>query len=148
LTFVKVRQLALQYPKSSFNSGPFLIYLTARNEERGKAGVQSIYDDGDLKQAKALSTDGGPTDVQYHQLDVSETNSIRAFCKHLKEKHSDGIDFVINNAGIARQGFGTSNANGGIFGTDTDDEQTPTLRRKPLRLITTGLWKLHKISCH
>lgn len=48
--------------------------------------------------------------MQYHQLDVSKTNSIRAFCKVLKEKHVDGIDFVINNAGIARQGFGALKA--------------------------------------
>ena len=29
-----VRQLALQYHKSPSNTGPLLIYLTARNEER------------------------------------------------------------------------------------------------------------------
>ncbi|KAI9815538.1 MAG: hypothetical protein M1827_002672 [Pycnora praestabilis] len=100
-----VRNLALQYPKSAFNNGPFLIYLTARNKERGEEALQKIHHDSQLKQASALAQDGGLTDVKYHQLDISETDSIRAFSEMLQTEHPKGIDFVINNAGIAMTGF-------------------------------------------
>lgn len=67
-----VRQLALQYPKSSYNNGPLLIYLTARNEERGRAALKAIHDDPQLRSVKALKSQGGLTDVQYLPLDVCQ----------------------------------------------------------------------------
>ncbi|KAF2436476.1 carbonyl reductase [Tothia fuscella] len=100
-----VRQLALQYPKSPYNNGPLLIYLTARDKGRGEQAVKDIEGDAQLKKAKALSSDGGLSDVRYHQLDISETKSIQDFAAYLKKEHPDGIDFAINNAGIALQGF-------------------------------------------
>jgi carbonyl reductase 1 len=100
-----VRQLALQYPKSTFNDGPLLIYLTARNEERGKAALESLNTDKTLQKAKALKADGGLTDVEYLPLDVDSEDSIKAFASTLKESHPDGIDFLINNAAIAMEGF-------------------------------------------
>lgn len=100
-----VRHLALQYPKSSFNNGPLLIYLTARNDERGKAALDSIFNDAQLKEAKALRSHGGLTDVKYLNLDISSEQSIENFAAHLKTEHPDGIDFLINNAAIAMQGF-------------------------------------------
>lgn len=103
--FACVRQLALQYPQSSFNSGPFLIYLTARNKERGEAAVQSILDDPQLKQAKALRHHGGLSDVKYLPLDIDSSQSIGDFAATLKREHPEGIDMLINNAGIAMEGF-------------------------------------------
>ncbi|KAK1563996.1 carbonyl reductase [Colletotrichum navitas] len=100
-----VRQLALQYPKSPLNNGPFLIYLTARDKSRGEQAVSNIQGDADLKQAKALSPHGGATDIKFHQLDISDSSSISNLASFLKKEHPDGIDFVINNAGIAMQGF-------------------------------------------
>ncbi|EHY53481.1 hypothetical protein HRR83_003687 [Exophiala dermatitidis] len=100
-----VRQLALQYPKSAYNNGPLLIYLTARNEERGKAALESLHSDPQLTKAKALRIQGGLTDVKYHPLDIDSTQSIRDFASFLKKEHPQGIDFLINNAGIALQGF-------------------------------------------
>ena len=100
-----VRQLALQYPQSAFNNGPLLIYLTARNEERGKAALDSINSDAALKKAKALRADGGLSDVQYLPLDINSQDSIKAFSSKIKEAHPDGIDFLVNNAGIAMNGF-------------------------------------------
>ncbi|TDZ34363.1 Carbonyl reductase [NADPH] 1 [Colletotrichum spinosum] len=100
-----VRQLALQYPKSHLNNGSLLIYLTARDKSRGEQALSSIQGDADLKQAKALSQHGGPADIKYHQLDISDSNSIADLASFLKKEHPDGIDFVINNAGIAMQGF-------------------------------------------
>lgn len=100
-----VRQLALQYPKSSFNNGPLLIYLTARNEERGKAALDTINSDATLKKAKALRADGGLSEVKYLPLDIDSQESIQSFASQLKTDHPDGIDFLINNASIAMQGF-------------------------------------------
>ena len=103
-----VRNLALQYPKSAFNNGPLLIYLTARDKSRGEAALESIHNDAQLKQTKALAQDGGLATVRFRQLDISERRSIEEFARFLKREHPDGIDAVINNAGIAMNGFGGS----------------------------------------
>ncbi|KAI9866225.1 MAG: hypothetical protein M1823_009175, partial [Watsoniomyces obsoletus] len=58
--------------------------------------------------ASALRADGGLTNVKYLQLDIEDQDSIKAFATKLKESHADGIDFLINNAGIAMQGFDAS----------------------------------------
>ncbi|MCJ1380298.1 hypothetical protein MMC17_003401 [Xylographa soralifera] len=108
LTPPPVRQLALQYPQSSFNNGPFLIYLTARNQERGERALASLHDDPLLHRAKALAHDGGLSEIRYHALDISQPPSIRAFAAFLQERHPHGIDMVINNAGIAMTGFDTT----------------------------------------
>jgi len=100
-----VRQLALQYPKSPLNNGPFLIYLTARDQGRGEAAVKGLEQDAQLKQAKALKADGGLSEIQFHLLDITSSSSIKSLADHLKQTHGDGIDFVINNAGIAMDGF-------------------------------------------
>lgn len=101
-----VRQLALQYPKSPFNNGPLLIYLTARDAGRGEAAVKSLHEDKQLKAAKALNSDGGLSEIKYHQLDISDDKSVQNFVAHLKKAHGEpGVDFVINNAGIAMEGF-------------------------------------------
>ncbi|KAF2107285.1 carbonyl reductase [Lophiotrema nucula] len=100
-----VRQLAVQYPNSPHNSGPLLIYLTARDKGRGEAAVKELLEDGQLKRSKALTRDGGLSEIKYHQLDITESSSIQSFAEDLKKAHGDGIDFVINNAGIALQGF-------------------------------------------
>lgn len=101
-----VRNLALQYPKSSFNNGPLLIYLTARDRSRGEQAVKELQNDAELKKAKALASDGGIASIQYHGLDIAEPKSITEFASFLKEKHPDGIDMVVNNAGVAMDGFG------------------------------------------
>jgi len=103
--FAIVRQLALQYPKSPLNDGPFLIYLTARDQSRGEAAVKDLEQDAQLKQAKALKADGGLSEIRFHLLDITSSSSIKGLADHLKQAHGDGIDFVINNAGIAMEGF-------------------------------------------
>ncbi|KAK4570427.1 hypothetical protein LTR86_002507 [Recurvomyces mirabilis] len=100
-----VRNLALQYPKSSLHSGGFLIYLTARSAERGAEAVNTLNNDPQLKQAKVLAQDGGDTTITFKELDISKTKSIQDFSRFLKQEHPDGLDIVINNAGIALQGF-------------------------------------------
>lgn len=100
-----VRNLALEYPKSSLKSGPFLIYLTARSPERGAEAVKTLNNDPQLKSGKVLSQDGGDTTIKYHSLDISQQKSIHEFSDFLKKEHPGGIDILINNAGIAMDGF-------------------------------------------
>ena len=38
--------------------------------------------------------------VNFHQLDIDNSQSIQTFAKYLKEKH-DGLDLLVNNAAIA-----------------------------------------------
>jgi carbonyl reductase 1 len=97
LTQLAVRQLALQYPKSQFNNGPLLVYLTARDQGKGQEALKNLYDDAALKEAKALKNDRGLTEVKYHQLDISETKSIHDLAEFLKKTHPDGIDFGLGS---------------------------------------------------
>jgi carbonyl reductase 1 len=106
LTTLPVRNLALQYPKSTLNDGPFLVYLTARDRGRGEAALQQLQADGQLKGAKVLAQDGGPTEPKYRQLDISDSKSIGSFAEFLRKEHPEGIDVLVNNAGIALDGFG------------------------------------------
>lgn len=101
-----VRNLALEYPSSAFNNGPLLIYLTARDQKRGEDAVAALQQDDQLKKAKALASHGGLSTIQYHALDISKPQSIKDAAEFVKKEHPDGIDFVINNAGIALEGFG------------------------------------------
>lgn len=101
-----VRNLALQYPSSAFNNGPLLIYLCARDKGRGEDAVRVLEGDALLKKAKALVQDGGLTTVRYRGLDISKTKSVVDFVGFLGREHKEGVDVVVNNAGIAMNGFG------------------------------------------
>jgi carbonyl reductase 1 len=101
-----VRQLALQYPKSPINNkGRLLLYLTARDESRGKDALAQLQADEQLKKAKALTADGGLAEIRFAPLDIGSKDSVETFFRHLKKEHPDGIDFIINNAAIAMDGF-------------------------------------------
>ncbi|TIA11072.1 NAD(P)-binding protein [Aureobasidium pullulans] len=100
-----VRNLALTYPSSPLRSGPLLIYLCARSASRGAEAVKTLQNDPQLKQAKVLAEDGGDTTITFHEFDVSDKSSIHAFRDFLQKEHPDGIDVLINNAGIAMEGF-------------------------------------------
>ena len=102
-----VRNLASEYSSSIFNNGPFLIYLTARDSGWGEAAVRALQDDAQLKKAKALAGEGGLVTIRYRGLDISKSCSIEEFASFLQKEHPEGIDIVINNAGIALNGFGT-----------------------------------------
>ena len=107
-----VRNLALQYPSSALSQNgtvPLLIYLTARDQQRGEAALASLEEDATLKKAKALARDGGLSTIKYRPLDISKEESIQAMSDFLSSETEGGgegsLDVVVNNAGIALQGF-------------------------------------------
>lgn len=100
-----MRNLALRYAASSKDDVSTIIYLTARSEERGAEAVKALSDDRRLKEAKALQQDGGSVSISFHALDISNSKSIDAVRDYLAKQHPEGLDVVINNAGIALQGF-------------------------------------------
>ena len=68
--------------------------------------MQALQDDTQLKKARALKKDGGLSTIKYKGLDISKKESIDEMGRFLEKEHPDGIDVVVNNAGIAMDGFG------------------------------------------
>ena len=64
------------------------VYLTARNDDLGKAAVD------------ALRAEESADCIDFHPLDVTSQNSITTFAHFITEKHG-GLDVLVQNAGIA-----------------------------------------------
>lgn len=62
------------------------VYLTSRNKELGMEAVKNLNSDG--------------FNPLYHQLDITDQESVDKFASHLKETHGQ-LDCLVNNAGIA-----------------------------------------------
>ncbi|XP_033108137.1 carbonyl reductase [NADPH] 3-like isoform X2 [Anneissia japonica] len=62
-----------------------IVYLTARNEERGKAAVEELKKEG--------------LQPRFHQLDIDSLESIDRLKEFLKSTHG-GLDILVNNAGV------------------------------------------------
>ena len=80
LGFAITRDLCRRFPGD--------VVLTARDEARGRAAVQQL-------QAEGLSP-------RFHQLDITDLQSIRALRDFLHQEYG-GLDVLVNNAGIALQ---------------------------------------------
>jgi len=63
-----------------------IVYLTARNEERGREAVARLNEEG--------------LQPKFHLLDVTDSASINRLRDYLKETYG-GLDILVNNAGIA-----------------------------------------------
>ncbi|CAG9784763.1 unnamed protein product [Diatraea saccharalis] len=63
-----------------------VVYLTSRDEARGKQAVAVLEKEG--------------FSPRYHQLDVADISSVAKF-RDFVEKNHGGIDIIINNAGVA-----------------------------------------------
>lgn len=109
----KVRNLALAYPASALarDNAPLLIYLTARSAPRGLAALEALHADPSLASAKVLARDGGPVSLAFQPLDVGDAASIDAFAAQLRAAHGR-VDVLVNNAGVAMDGFGAAVARG------------------------------------
>lgn len=79
---------------------------TPRSSARGEKAVKALLSDPQLKAAKALKEDGGLATIIFNILDISHENSIHSFKDLVKKKHPDGIDILINNAGIFMEALG------------------------------------------
>ncbi|XP_061724033.1 carbonyl reductase [NADPH] 3-like [Cydia pomonella] len=66
------------------------VYVTARNEHRGRDAVDKL-------KAKGLNP-------QFHPLEVTNTNSVRRCAEYIKMKHG-GLDILINNAGVITESW-------------------------------------------
>ncbi|KAL1744094.1 hypothetical protein HDZ31DRAFT_82963 [Schizophyllum fasciatum] len=71
---------------------------------KGQAALDALLSDALLTKAKVLHSQGGPVDLRFHALDISSEASIDAFADYLTKEHGE-IDVVVNNAGIAMDGF-------------------------------------------
>lgn len=84
------------------------LYFTARNLERGQESLETLRKE--LREQKAadgkaiLSENGGLTRLVFHQLDITDSNS-RESLRDTLMKNEGGLDLLINNAGIALDGF-------------------------------------------
>ena len=68
------------------------VYLTSRDEARGKAAVAELNKEGLMP--------------KFHVLDIGKEETIVKLRDFLKERHG-GIDILVNNAGIAFKGSAT-----------------------------------------
>jgi nucleoside-diphosphate-sugar epimerase len=83
---------------STVNNG--IIYLTARDESRGKSAVQKLEQElGNKKKSE----------IRFHQLDIEDEASAKRFAEYLKKTHGE-IDVLINNAGFAFKQDATESA--------------------------------------
>lgn len=62
------------------------MYLTARDVTRGQKAVKELKEQG--------------LNPNFHQLDITDDDSISTFHNYLKEMYQ-GLDILVNNAGIA-----------------------------------------------
>lgn len=62
-----------------------IIYLTARDENRGLEAVKRLKENG--------------LEPVFHQLDISDKDSVKKFAEFIKAKHG-GVDVLVNNAAI------------------------------------------------
>uniref|UniRef100_A0A2A4JNM1 Carbonyl reductase n=1 Tax=Heliothis virescens TaxID=7102 RepID=A0A2A4JNM1_HELVI len=62
-----------------------VVFLTSRDDARGKAAVAKLNELGFYP--------------EYHQLDVTDTHSVATFANYVKAKYG-GIDILINNAAV------------------------------------------------
>eukprot|EP00092_Neocalanus_flemingeri_P062861 GFUD01075928.1.p1 GENE.GFUD01075928.1~~GFUD01075928.1.p1 ORF type:complete len:296 (+),score=89.31 GFUD01075928.1:63-950(+) len=66
--------------------GDRLVYLTSRDRVRGEGALKSLQEEG--------------LQPRYHQLDITDDNSVKGLHDYMKDSHG-GIDVLVNNAGIA-----------------------------------------------
>ena len=120
-----------------------IVYLTARDKDRGLAACER------------LVMEGCKTPPKFHQLDIACEESVERFQDHIKQTYQ-GLDVLINNAGIAykmkspvpfaEQAENTIKVN--VFGTLSVCKHLFPLLRPHARVVHVAsmVGKLHKIK--
>ncbi|CAG9796153.1 unnamed protein product [Diatraea saccharalis] len=62
-----------------------IVYLTSRDENRGKSACEELKKIG--------------YNPKYHQLDITDEDNVKSFCNFINQEHKE-IEVLINNAGI------------------------------------------------
>ncbi|XP_045501430.1 carbonyl reductase [NADPH] 1-like [Colias croceus] len=70
--------------------GVGVVYLTSRDINRGKEAIEIL-------EKEKLHP-------KFHQLDVSNEDSVKSFAEYIKKEHN-GLDILINNAGLTASDF-------------------------------------------
>ncbi|KAJ3170837.1 hypothetical protein HK101_011319 [Irineochytrium annulatum] len=79
---------------------PVTVYLTSRDQDRGKKAIEEA-----KEHLAKLNLKPEFTDVRPAELDISSKASIVAFRDYIKKMHSEkSVDVLINNSGIAYKG--------------------------------------------
>jgi NAD(P)-dependent dehydrogenase (short-subunit alcohol dehydrogenase family) len=113
------------------------VVLTSRDEAKGRAGTEKLQ--------------GEQLDVEYHPLDVTRADSIRALAEHLK-KACGGLDILVNNAGVSFSGFNAEVARATLevnfFGPlQLTDALLPLMRQGGrIVMVTSGLGDRSSLS--
>ncbi|CAH8452048.1 unnamed protein product [Schistosoma turkestanicum] len=83
------------------SSGDWDVFLTGRRLSNNNLAARNI---GLGEEAvKKLSSKG--LNVKFHQLDITDRNSRKAFLTFVKKNYPNGINIAVNNAGIAYKVF-------------------------------------------
>lgn len=97
------------------------VYLTARDVARGKAAVEELKKEG--------------LNPLFHQLEVTDRDSVKTLAKYLKDKHG-GLDILINNAGVIVQDLYNS--------TYEDSKRVIDINYRSLLIIQENLFPVLK----
>ncbi|PVU93771.1 hypothetical protein BB559_003155 [Furculomyces boomerangus] len=139
-----VKNLALQ------SKTPTKIYLTARDQDKGKAALRSVISETQNKLGEGIS-------VAFHQLDITVDDSIKNFVQFLKSSYGNQcVDVLINNAGYATKGphfdgkVAESTLGCNYFGTVKLTEEILGLMKQEGRIIFLSgiLGKLKNVPKH
>ncbi|CAG8655020.1 10866_t:CDS:2 [Ambispora gerdemannii] len=123
-----VRNLVFYHANNipSLKTSTLIVYLTARNNLRGLSATNEINQELDSK--KLLVENGGVARVLFHQLDITDDESVQKMRDDV-QKAFGGFDILINNAAIGPEFLGES--------------FSPTVAKKTL---DTNYWGLIKTT--
>ncbi|KAJ2448416.1 hypothetical protein GGF42_005112 [Coemansia sp. RSA 2424] len=115
-----VRRLLLQA------SVPLIVYLTARSVERGQLAFDDLRrehlrwsaEEEEKEESTAAAAAAAPpppqNELRFHQLDVSDLDSIHVFIEYLTLMHGEqSVDILVNNAGGVVYAGGDGGEGGG-----------------------------------
>ena len=106
------------------------VVLTAWDEVLGRTAVRQV-------QAKGLSP-------RFHQLDITDLQSICALCDFLHKEYR-GLNVLVNNVGIAFKSKWVGSGSGGVGGGYSHCERSQAGRGRARLLPEPPLWDLEPL---